>query len=333
MKIGIHHTIGTFSEYWIAYCEEKKIPFKIVNCYANDIIEQLADCDSLMWHFCQGDQRDMLFAKQLILSLELMGKKVFPDSYTSWHFDDKLGQKYLFEAVGAPLVPTYAFYSKIEALQWIQITSFPKVFKLRGGAASQNVKLVRNKKNAIKLVKKAFSRGFLEFDRFGYLKERLRLYREGKSGIFSVVKGFGRLFIPVMRQKREKGYIYFQDFIPNQKFDIRVVVIQNKAFAIKRMVRENDFRASGSGNLSYSVNNFPLKVIELSLQLANTIRSQCAAFDFIFDAKENPLVTEVSFGFVPKPYESCEGFWDSVLNLHKGKFNPFGWMVESILQA
>ena len=53
-----------------------------------------------------------------MFSVEASGKKVFPDFNTVWHFDDKVGQKYLLEALDLPLVPTWVFYDKTEALQW-----------------------------------------------------------------------------------------------------------------------------------------------------------------------------------------------------------------------
>jgi len=106
------------------------------------------------------------------------------------------------------------------------------------------VKLVRNKNAAIKYIRKSFNKGFSPFNRFGHLKERYRKYKLGKDTLLGVVKGVGRLFISTEFAKMhapEKGYVYFQEFIPNNHFDIRVIVIGDKAFAIKRMVRENDF--------------------------------------------------------------------------------------------
>src|SRR6185503_17089802 len=44
------------------------------------------------------------------------------------------------------------------------------------------------------------------------------------------------------------GYILLQEFLSNNKFDTRVTVIGNRAFAYRRFNRPNDFRASGSGN-------------------------------------------------------------------------------------
>ncbi len=94
--------------------------------------------------------RDILFAKQLLFSLEQSGIIVFPDFNTGWHFDDKVGQKYLLETIDAPLVPSYVFYSKKEALEWDEQTNFPKVFKLEEVrickceiGQNQNLKLIK----------------------------------------------------------------------------------------------------------------------------------------------------------------------------------------------
>ncbi|WP_175476654.1 hypothetical protein [Syntrophus gentianae] len=154
IMIGIHQRTGSFSDKWIEYCTIHKIGFKLVNCYDSDIIYQLKDCAGLMWHWAQYDSKAILFARQLTYSLEHIGKKVFPDSKTCWHFDDKAGQKYLLEAIGSPLVKSYIFYDKEKAIEWANETSFPKVFKLRGGAGSVNVKLVTTSREALHLISK-----------------------------------------------------------------------------------------------------------------------------------------------------------------------------------
>lgn len=50
MKIAIAERKGSFSDYWIAYCEDNNIPFIRVNPYDSDIINQVKDCDAFMWH-------------------------------------------------------------------------------------------------------------------------------------------------------------------------------------------------------------------------------------------------------------------------------------------
>lgn len=335
MKIAIHNRPGGFSDRWIEYCKQKGIDYKIVNAYSSDVVEQVKDCDAFMWHHHHADPRDILFAKQLIYSLEESGKCVFPDWHTCWHFDDKVGQKYLLEAIGAPLVPSYVFYTKKEALDWISKTSFPKVFKLRGGAGAANVMLAHTAHEARKLVRKAFGRGFAKFDRAGYLKERYRKWREGKDSFVGVLKGIGRLFVITDFAKmngREKGYVYFQDFISNNTFDIRVCVVGNHAFALKRMARKGDFRASGSGNIIYDKSQIDERCVRIAFEVNKKLKTQSIAYDFVFDANNQPKIVEISYGYAVHAYDFCEGYWTEDMRWHEGSnFDFCGWMVENLI--
>ena len=334
MKIAIHHRPGSFSDRWIEYCEQNNVQYKIVNCYDTDIIEQLKDCNALMWHHHHADYKDVLTAKRILFALEHAGIKVFPNFHTGWHFDDKVAQKYMLEAINAPLVPSYVFYDKKQALNWAESTIYPKVWKLKGGAGAANVKLVRSKKDAIKLINTAFGKGFSQFNRLGNLKERYRKYKSGKDTLLGVAKGVGRLIIPTefaKLQSRERGYVYFQEFMPNNNFDIRIIVIGDKAFAIKRMTRENDFRASGSGNIIFDKNQIDERCVQISFDVNNKLKCQSVAYDFVFDENNNPLIVEISYGFAMEAYDACPGYWDSSLQWHEGKFNPQGWMVENLV--
>jgi len=336
MKIAIHKS-GGFSERWIEYCEKNHIDYKIVNAYDTDIVEQVKDCDAFMWHHSHINYKDALFAKQLLYSLEMAGKIVFPDWRTCWHFDDKVGQKYLLEAIGAPLVPSYVFYTKKEALDWINKTSFPKVFKLRGGAGAANVKLAHTAKEARKLVRKAFGKGFAQYDSWGNLKERWRNYHLGNTDFKDVLKGVARFgYKPdfAVMHAPEKGYAYFQDFIPNNTFDIRVCVVCNKAFALKRLTRKGDFRASGSGNIVYDKSQIDDRCVKIAFDINKELKSQSIAYDFVFDEYNQPLIVEISYGYTVKAYDICEGYWTEDMQWHEGTHFDFsGWMVEEVIKA
>lgn len=336
MKIAIHKS-GGFSERWVEYCEKNNIDYKIVNAYDSGIVKQVKDCDAFMWHHSHINYKDALFAKQLLFSLEMAGKKVFPDWRTCWHFDDKVGQKYLLEAIGAPLVPSYVFYTKKEALDWINKTSFPKVFKLRGGAGAANVKLAHTATEARKLVRKAFGKGFTQYNSWVNLKDRWRLYRIGKTDFKDVLKGVIRLgYKPDFAKMHapEKGYAYFQDFIPNNTYDIRVCVVGNKAFALKRLTREGDFRASGSGNIVYDRNQIDERCVKIAFNVNKKLESQSVAYDFVFDENKQPLIVEISYGYAVKAYDTCEGYWTEDMHWHEGTYFDFcGWMVEEVIKS
>src|SRR5687768_2163378 len=96
-QLAIHQRKGSFSDRWIAYCVEQEIPYKIVNCFDSNIIQQLADASGLLWHWSHDDPSERLVGHQLIRAVEAMGIHVFPNASTCWHFDDKIAQKYLLE--------------------------------------------------------------------------------------------------------------------------------------------------------------------------------------------------------------------------------------------
>lgn len=335
--IAIHHREKSFTEKWIEYCEKNDIQYRLVNCFNSDIIDQLKDCDGLMWHWPHTDLKAQLFARQLTYSLEEMGVKVFPDSRTCWHYDDKVSQKYLLEAINAPLIPTYVFFNKEEALDWIEQTDFPKVFKTRNGASSQNVKLIHSKRDATKIINKAFGKGIPSYDKYGMFKESIWKLQRDKSpkAMGRVFKYFAMLPMPASMQPDhvvEKNYVYLQDFIPDNDSDIRIVVIGDRAFAIKRIVREGDFRASGSGRIVYDKHEIPEQTIKNTFDLNKKIQAQSIAVDWVYNSdKQDYQLVEISYAFVKKAYLNCPGYWDSDLKWHSGKFYPEYFMIEDFI--
>lgn len=337
MKIAIVNRKNSFSDRWILYCKDHNIDYKIVDPYRNDIIQQVKDCDAFMWHFHQSNFKDMQMAVAVLKSISKSGKKVYPNFDTCWHFDNKVSEKYLFEAVDAPLVPSYVFYTEHEAIEWAENTSYPKVFKLKGGAGASNVKLAHTKEEAIDLIRKAFGKGFPQYDWRGVFKEQMRKYKTKKATLRDL---FRPLYYATKRyptefshyHQNEIGYVYFQDFIPNNQYDIRVCIVDNKAFALRRNCRENDFRASGSGDMVYDINQIDIRCVKIAFEVNQRLNCQSIGFDFVFDEQNNPLIIECSYGFTAKCYDACEGYWTSDLKWHIGHgFDFCGWMVEEVI--
>ena len=333
IQLAIHHRSRTWSDRWIVYCDTHAIPYKLVNCFDLNIMEQLTSCDCLLWSWDHGDPREQLMARHVIRAAEMMGVKVFPSTSTCWHFDDKIAQKYLFEAIGAPLVPTYIFYDLKDALRWIDRAAFPKVFKLRKGAGSSNVKLVYNTTEARALAKRAFSTGFSPVSHYG--QDAVKRYRAAKrrGDLLNVVKRIPHVLATIQYNRRmignERGYVYFQDFIPGNDFDTRVNIIGDRAFAFTRNVRPGDFRASGSGENVYDMDRINKNCVKVAFDVARKIGSQSLAFDFLIGESQEPLILEVSYAFgsgrhiqIGQAVHSCPGYWDSKLNWCEGHIWP-----------
>lgn len=333
MRIAIHKREGSFSDGWIEYCDKNRIQYRLVNAYDTNIISQIKDCDAFMWHFNPLIYMDQVFAKQLLFSLQMSGMRVFPDFNTCWHFDDKVGQKYLFESIGAPFVPSHVYFSKSEALDWVARVELPIVYKLRVGAGSSNVELIRSKSRAKRLVKKSFGKGLRQYSYFTNVKEGWRRYKLNSLSLKGLIYKFLLLLVPPTDSfflQRERGYFYTQNFITDNDYDIRLIVIGgDKAYGMKRRVRKNDFRASGSSDFIYD--DIPPRILEIGFDVAQRLKLQSVAFDVIQDNGE-PFIIEMSCFFGTKGSNNCPGYWDRNYNWHPTTVNPCGWIVEDLLK-
>lgn len=338
MKIAIANCKGSYSDHWIEYCKEHNIAYKAVNPYDTDIIEQIRDCDAFMWHHLHWHYRDVLFAKQLLFSLEQAGKVVFPDFRTGWHFDDKVGEKYLFEALGVQAAKSWVFYDKKSAYEWIETTDFPKVFKLRGGAGSANVRLARSAKQARRFVRKAFGRGYPPSNLLFSAKTQWQNFLKGKGRLYDVAKYIALYLFPKLKGghllPRHKGYAYFQEFIPNEGFDYRLEIANNKAIAMVRMCREGDFRASGGHDDRYDASLIPQDVVEFAFECYDKLEVQSVALDIVREKESGELyLIEVSYCYGLDEDEFEHGYWTRDGEHHREPFNGVYWMMEEVIKA
>jgi hypothetical protein len=335
--IGIHDSPGGYSDRWLETCRQQGIPFKRVDCLASDIIQQCAGLNAVLWHWTLVNLREPLVARQVLTALQLRGLQVFPSPATCWHYDDKVGQKFLLESIDAPLIPTWVFTDPAQAERWIASTSWPKVFKLRCGAGSDNVRLVRSAGEARALCRRAFGSGFPATP--GYLfdaSNRLRHttdWRDFAGKLRRVPQSIAntlrfRRFAP-----RQHGYLLFQEFLPGNDFDTRVTIIGRRAFGARRYNRPNDFRASGSGQASFDPDKVDRRCVQIAFDVAQRLNSQSLAIDFLMDTNREPRICEISYCSVSSPVYDCTGYWDRDLNWFPGHFWPQDCILADVLAA
>jgi len=334
-RIAIHHREGSHSTRWIEVCRERGLNYSVVDGYACDVIERLRSMDVLLWHFHQLVAKDMKMARAVLRSAETMGLAVFPNAATCWHYDDKIGQKYLLEAVSAHLIPTYIFYELEEALAWIDQATYPKVFKMSRGASALNVRLVRSADEARKLARRAFGAGFKAVPSY-WVDARTRMEKvRRKRNYRATLERLPRTLRNIRRANqllgRENGYIYFQEFLPNNDHDTRITIIGNRAYGYCRGVRDNDFRASGSGRNNYDPKSIDLRCIPLAFEATERIGAQTLAFDYIYDLEGQPRLTEISYCYNQAYLHHCPGQWDRNLKWTEGHLWPEDAILDDML--
>ena len=97
---------------------------------------------------------------------------------------------------------------------------------------------------------------------------------------------------------------------------------------MKRRVRKNDFRASGSSDFIYD--EIPKSVLQIGFDVSKRLNLQSVAFDFIFK-NGKPLIIELSCFFGSKGSSKCKGYWDDECVWHEGPFEPMYWQIENLI--
>lgn len=287
-----------------------------------DFWDQVSKLDLFIyWWRHLGNERQLALTIIPIVEKQ-MGIACLPNMSTSWLYDDKIREYYLLSQRAFPIAPFWIFWEKKKALDWMKDASLPLVFKLKGGAGSNNVILVESKRRGKRLIRRMFGRGMksggvpcgtVRWKDFGLKKEMRKrggaLIRRIKSG---TTPGW----------ELHKNYVLFQKFLANNDYDTRVNIIGDRAFAFRRFNRPDDFRSSGSGRINYDTSRIDMKFIEKAFEISKAMNFQSMAYDSLYDERGEIAFCEVSYTYVDSAVYNCPGYWDSSLNWHEGHFWP-----------
>lgn len=310
----IHSTSWTNA--WEEYCKENKLKYEIINPYQIGIIEKLMASDIILWHFSNYKYEDMLMARDILYTMETTGKKVFPSFRDAWHFDDKLAGTYFLERVNAPIPASFYYYSPESVEKAIQQNDlkFPIVAKLRNGSGSHNVQLINNSSELINYSKKMFGPGINSAPSLLFkTTSNVKTAQNFKTFIARAkrIPEFLRSMSNAQKFNRERGYVFLQEFIENNGYDLKIVVIGDKLSFICRSVRKGDFRASGGGSLFFDKKLVPDNVIKSAFETSDQLGFQCMGYDYVVDKNTNEgKIVEISYGFSHQALLQAEGYFD-----------------------
>ena len=308
-RIGIHadptHYNGyvILASYFLRYkrfLDYNNIPFKIINLRKSDWLDQCKDIDILVASYASEPSRlNELQAKIGILE-QYHGIMCYPSAKDLWSYEDKTRNYYLVNEYGLKHARTFISHDHEEALDFVRTAEYPLISKIKTGSGSRGVELVKNKERAEKIVNQNFGLG----------RKALWTY------------------------SFEKDYVYFQEFIKDATYDIRVFVVGDIIAGYRRRMKGKDFRASGTGLLDRRL--FPQDAIESALALKKNWDTTILAVDFVDTNKsqEHKIIeASISFGLDYPEYLEHEGkrvFYDQSsgdIEIREGCF----WVQDFIL--
>ncbi len=248
--------------YWTKYrrlCEVNDIPYGLLDIHRSDFMEQAKKYDLIVWH-TMSDVASQQEAETKITLLEKhVGVTCLPSTDEIWFYEDKVRQAYLFKAAGIKAPHTFISHDREEAFEYIKKCSYPIVSKIATGSSSLGVRMIKNRRQARSLCERVFSTGADTC--WGYSKQ--------------------------------KDYVYFQEYIPDVKADLRVIVVGDSYFGYYRMAPKGDFRASGGGLVIRDA--IPVDALRLARKVKQALPlTRMLAVDFLQTADDQYYVAETS---------------------------------------
>lgn len=149
----------------------------------------------------------------------------------------------------------------------INVTA-PKVLKRTYGAGSFGVALINNDEDYICKKRKMFL-GDTTFNDIKFI-----ISEWAKKTIFR-----SRLSKEHTLYFKKYNPFVLQEFIPNLTGDYKVLVFGSKYYLLRRQVRDNDFRASGSGKFMFEEANG--KLLSFAMRVKEVLNTPYASLDII----------------------------------------------------
>lgn len=319
LLLNSNNKLCLYSEKFRDILNRNNIIYAIIDPNSNSLLDELKDCTHVLFRHSQGDTDKIVYETIFNIAQNVLGIKCWPNYETYWPYEDKIKEFYLLKSQSFPIVDSVVFWNYSKAQDFLKNTRFPIVAKLPKGASSSNVVIINSIREGKKIINQVYNKGVKSMG----LNNNSNLTSLAKVGLLKYYRAKLRstlLNIGALKEKAEypewqiqKDTILFQKFLPGNTFDTRVTIIGNRAFAFRRFVRPNDFRASGSGNFNTDPNEIDKRLIEIAFGISKKLKFVTMAYDFIYDEAGNPFINEISYCFVDWVVQSCPGYWDENL--------------------
>jgi len=247
-RIGLVKDLEPYPR-WTKLCrflDHNAFEYEIYNIHAHDWLSQAKQFDAVVgiWScdlHCLQEMREKYWVLE-----HYLGKTTFPSAQHAFLYEDKRLEAYLAYLHGIPFANAHISYDRRDALELVESLDYPVVSKMVPASASVGTELVRDRKRARKIVERAFSVA-------------------GRRTHLSYA--------------RQKNYVYFQDFIPNDGFDLRAIVVGDWVFGYYRKMLAGDFRASGMNLVEKR--ELPQEAMRLALKLNQVVKSPMLVVDML----------------------------------------------------
>lgn len=235
------------------------------------------------------------FIEDVVLYLEEIGCRMIPKYKYLRANNNKVFMELLRNATtddSLLSIHSHTFGTMEEAWANHQKFCYPVVVKMSEGASGTGVYKAENSKELSYVLKKVASTKNIYHDLWDH-------------GRFLKHKGY-------VKESRYRKKFIIQDMVPGLENDYKVLMYGTKCFVLKRQNRANDFRASGSGNFSYT-RELPTGMLDFAYPIMLKFNVPQISMDIAFDGKKFHLI-EFQFLYFGTTTIVCSEFYFKKLN-------------------
>jgi len=246
------------------------------------ILEDKKPKNKIIWYASSDFPSYKNYIEDNLLSLKEDNLIIPPFDLFRAH-DNKGYQSLLRKKFGLPQLREYYFGTLEELLKIIDRIEYPMVLKRPGGSGSINVRLVKNRKQLIRTVKKLSRKSTFLSD---LMKRYLKRY------IFTSKYTYDNSL-----ESLYYGNFILQEFIPDLVNDWKILFFYDKCYVFERETRTNDFRASGSGKFYYR--EFDLSMLDFCEDIFKKLNTPWISLDVCRGKSSYHLIEFQGINFGP----------------------------------
>ena len=294
MRIGI---LGNEQEdshlQWSKACEiyKNSLSYDVIDLTAFDWMERLTakEFDFLLVKPPGMTARyKQLYDERIFIVDQVLKIPLFPTALEIYIYENKRFLNSWLKANNLAHPKTKVFFSKKEALHFIDRATWPLVAKVNIGASGSGIKILRNKGQAIRYIYQAFS-----------TKGVSRRWGPNLNSGNMLKRGFHYILHPkdikkkaikykAVKSDNQTGFVIFQEYIPHD-FEWRIVGIGGSYFAHKKI--KIDGKASGS--LLKNYDNPPTILFDFAKEIMEKFDFTSQAIDVFETSNGDLLINEM----------------------------------------
>lgn len=230
-----------------------------------------------------------IFLKRLVLLEDILKNRSLPSLNSIMIYESKVSMHDFLKLNDLPHIDSHSFFNYQKALRYGENCRLPVVVKEDGGSGAIGVKVINNRRQLIRLIRKSFliNNKIRKYNGIKSIKQAIK----NKLYPYKLFIDSGKQYLP--KSDDDFAMIHIQSYI-KIKCEWRIIRIGDNFFGHKKLEDKKGFH-SGSLNKGWGHVNFNL--LDLVKKWSDSLCLESMCFDVFEDYEGNYYINELQVMF------------------------------------